>query len=56
MPNEKDVSGVAPGSLEGTRSASGGESGAVAEVKRWSAGRKKEAVLGLLRGKPVDAT
>lgn len=28
----------------------GGELGAAAEVKRWSAGRKKEVVLGLLRG------
>jgi len=29
--------------------------GAAAEVKRWSAGRKKEVVLRLLRGEPVDA-
>ena len=28
---------------------------ATAEVKRWSAGRKKEVVLRLLRGEPVDA-
>jgi hypothetical protein len=55
MLNEKDGSGVAPGSLEGARSATGGESGAAAEVKRWSAGRKKEIVLRLLRGEPVDA-
>ena len=27
----------------------------VAEVKRWSAGRKKEVVLRLLRGEPIDA-
>ena len=40
---------------EGARSATGGEAGAAAEVKRWSAGRKKEVVLRLLRGEPVDA-
>jgi len=40
----KDARGVAPGSLEGARSATGGEPGAAAEVKRWSAGRKKEVV------------
>jgi hypothetical protein len=28
---------------------------AAAEVKRWSAQRKKEVVLRLLRGEPVDA-
>ncbi len=51
----KDASGVAPGSLEGARSATGGEPGAAAEIKRWSAGRKKEIVLRLMRGEPVDA-
>ena len=55
MQKEKDVVGVAPGSLEGARSATGSEPGAAAEVKRWSAGRKKEVVLRLLRGEPVDA-
>jgi len=55
MQKEKDASGVAPGSLEGARSATGSEPGAAAEVKRWSAGRKKEVVLRLLRGEPVDA-
>jgi hypothetical protein len=55
MQNEKDATGVAPGSLEGARSATGSEPGAAAEVKRWSAGRKKEVVLRLLRGEPVDA-
>ena len=54
MLNEKNAVGVAPGSLEGARSATGGEPGAAAEVKRWSAGRKKEVVLRLLRGEPVD--
>lgn len=56
MPKRKDAVGVAPGSSEGARSATGGEPGATgAEVKRWSAGRKKEVVLRLLRGEPVDA-
>lgn len=54
MLNEKNAVGVAPGSLEGARSATGGEPGAAAEVKRWSAGRKQEVVLRLLRGEPVD--
>jgi hypothetical protein len=49
------VGGVAPGAPEGARSATGGEPGAAAEVKRWSSGRKKEVVLRLLRGEPVDA-
>jgi hypothetical protein len=51
----KDAGGVAPGSSEGARSATGGEPGAAAEVKRWSAGRKKEVVLRLLRGEALDA-
>jgi transposase len=55
MLNKKDGGGVASGSLEGARSATGSEPGVVAEVKRWSAGRKKEVVLRLLRGEPVDA-
>ena len=50
-----DAGGVAPGSSEGARSATGGEPGAAAEVKRWSAGRKKEVVLRLLRGEALDA-
>lgn len=55
MLNESKLGRVAPGSPEGARSATGGEPGAAAEVKRWSAGRKKEVVLRLLRGEPVDA-
>lgn len=55
MLNESKVGGVAPGSLEGARSATGGEPGAAAEVKRWSAGRKKGVVLRLLRGESADA-
>ncbi len=55
MLNEWKVEGVVPGLPEGARSATGGEPGAAAEVKRWSAGRKKGVVLRLLRGEPVDA-
>lgn len=54
MLNERNVGGVVPGSPDGARSARGGEPGAAAEVKRWSAGRKKEVVLRLLRNEPVD--
>jgi hypothetical protein len=54
MSKEVDAGGVAPGSLEGARRATGGEPGAAAEVKRWSSGRKKEVVLRLLRNEPVD--
>lgn len=44
---------VAPGLVEGARSATGSEPGAA--TKRWSANRKKEVVLRLLRGESVDA-
>ena len=54
MLKESKVEGVAPGSAEGARRATGGEPGAAAEVKRWSAGRKKEVVLRLLRNEPLD--
>lgn len=54
-------SGVALRSLEGARSATGSERSAPeagteagAEVRRWSANRKKEVVLRLLRGEPID--
>lgn len=54
------VSGVALVALEGARSATGSATSAAAagggaEVKRWSANRKKEVVLRLLRGEPIDA-
>ena len=55
MKKESEGGGVAPGLLEGARSATGGEPGAAAIVTRWSAGRKKAVVLRLLRGEPVDA-
>ena len=53
--SKKEEVGVAPGALERARSATGGEPGAAAEIRRWSAGRKKEVVLRLLRGESVDA-
>jgi len=46
---QKDVS--CAGAAEGERSSTG----AAPEVKRWSANRKKEVVLRLMRGEPVDA-
>lgn len=55
MRNGLSAEGVAPDSAEGARSATGGEPGAAAEVKRWSAGKKKAVVLRLLRGESVDA-
>lgn len=55
MLNEKSGTAVAPGSPEGARSATGGEPGATAEIKRWSASRKREVVLRLFRGESVDA-
>ena len=55
MLNESKVDGVARGGLEGARSATGSAPSAAAEVKRWSAGRKKQVVLRLLRGESVDA-
>ena len=55
MSNKSKIREIAPGGREGARSATEGEAGAAAEVKRWSAGRKKDVVLRLLRGEPVDA-
>ena len=50
--------GVALVAVQGARSATGSATSAPsagAEVKRWSANRKKEVVLRLLRGEPIDA-
>jgi hypothetical protein len=55
MLKKSNVAEVVPGAVEGARSATGSAPGAAAEVKRWSANRKKEVVLRLLRGEPVDA-
>jgi len=51
-------SGVALVALQGARSATGSATSALSagtEVKRWSANRKKEVVLRLLRGESIDA-
>jgi hypothetical protein len=55
MLNESEVGGVALGALEGARSATGSAPSAAGDIKRWSAGRKKQIVLRLLRGESVDA-
>ena len=55
MLNESKDGGVALGGLEGARSATGSAPSAAAEIKGWSAGRKKQVVLRLLRGESVDA-
>lgn len=55
MLNENEVGGVALGALERARSATESAPSAAAEVKRWSVGLKKQVVLRLLRGEPVDA-
>jgi transposase len=49
MRNELRIGGVA---LDGALSATGSQ---MAEIKRWSAGRKRQVVLRLLRGESVDA-
>ena len=55
MRKQSEVGEVALGALEGARSATGNAPSAAAEVKRWSAGWKKQVVLRLLRGESVDA-
>src|ERR1700731_1511973 len=55
MLKKSKMAEVVPGAVEGARSATGSAPGAAAEVKRWSANRKKQVVLRLLRGEPVDA-
>jgi len=53
---EKKSVEVAPGAPQGARRATGSAPGAAADPapKRWSATRKKEAVLRLLRGEPLE--
>ena len=46
---KKDI--VASGAAEGERSSPG----AAPDIRRWSANRKKEVVLRLMRGEPIDA-
>lgn len=55
MLKESEVGGVALGALEGALGATGSAPSAATEVKRWSAGRKKQVVLHLLRGESIDA-
>lgn len=55
MLEDVEVGGVALGALGGARSATTSAPSAAAEVKRWSAGRKRQVVLRLLRGESVDA-
>src|SRR6202166_1435533 len=55
MLKKSKMAEVVPGAVEGVRSATASPPGAAAEVKRWSANRKKQVVLRLLRGEPVDA-
>lgn len=55
MIEKKDErTGEAPRSVEGGRRPTGADRGG-APVKRWSAPRKREAVLRLLRGEALDA-
>ena len=54
----KEQSTAAAGAMEGARRATGMEPAAApqgVEVKRWSAHRKREVVLRLLRGEPLDS-
>jgi hypothetical protein len=55
--SEKKSVEVAPGAPQGAPRATGGAPGAAADPapKRWSTNRRKEAVLRLLRGEPVEA-
>ncbi len=55
MLNGLKKGGVALSGLEGARSATGSAPSAAAEIKRWSAWQKRQVVLRLLRGEPVDA-
>lgn len=55
MLNDSEVVGLASGAQEGARRATGSAPDAIAEVKRWSAGRKQRVVLRMLRGESVDA-
>ena len=55
MLRESNVAADAPCLPPVPSCASASESGTTTEVKRWSTGRKKEVVLRLFRGEPVDA-
>jgi len=47
--------GVALGALIGARSATTSAPSAAAEIKRWSAARKRQVVLRMVRGESIDA-
>jgi transposase len=59
--NKHEVGTGSPGEAEGARRATGDSPGGARALgplepgQRWSAGRKREVVLRLLRGEPVDA-
>lgn len=46
-----EKNGNRPGAVEGERS----DTSAAPEIKRWSANRKREVVLRLMRGESIDA-
>ena len=47
--------GGTPPRTQGARRATGESGGALVAGQRWSAGRKREVVLRILRGEPLDA-
>src|SRR5258708_11251536 len=55
MRNKPNGAEVGRGGVKGASRGMIGAPGTPAEVKRWSANGKKEVVLRLLRGEPVDA-
>ena len=58
MSRKKRSKGGSPSRTQGARRATGesdGGGGALAPGQRWSAGRKREVVLRLLRGESLDA-
>ena len=55
MTKRNRTKGEAPPRTEGARRATGESGGALSAGQRWSAGRKREVVLRVLRGEPLDA-
>jgi len=57
MRRKQGVKGRSSAAAEGARRATGAgaDGGALGPGQRWSAGRKREVVLRLLRGEPLDA-
>jgi len=57
MSRKSRSEGVTPSHTQGARRATGGSDGsggALGPGQRWSAGRKREVVLRMLRGEPLD--